>query len=104
MPISAAVNFYPLRKERVELYVGPMLTYSIFGSASGDGPDVSGASSGFGWGAQVGVDVALGSGEWGLGGAVRYTAADADIDAPIPFRLETNFNPVTVTAGLRYRF
>ena len=28
----------------------------------------------------------------------------ADIDSLIPFRLETNFNTVTVTEGVRYRF
>lgn len=107
VPISAALNLHLLRKERVDLYVGPMLTYSIFGKAdadNGSGRSPAEASSGFGLGAQVGVDVALGEGAWGLGGSVRYTMADADVAGGIPFLFEANFNPVTVTAGLRYRF
>lgn len=107
VPISGALNFHLLRNRSVDLYVGPMLTYSIFGDAdaeSGSGPAPARASSGFGFGAQVGVDVALGSGDWGMGTTVRYTMADADVGGGIPFLFETNFNPVTVTAGVRYRF
>ena len=107
VPISGAVNFHLLRRGRVDLYLGPMLTYSIFGDADADSDSWLGparASSGFGLGVQVGVDVDLGSGEWGMGTTVRYTMADSDVGGGIPFLLSTNFTPLTVTAGLRYRF
>jgi len=100
--ITLGPNFHLTPGKRVDFYIGPFVgwaslddpTFNIFGETrrSKFGDD-------FVFGGQVGLDVGLGGGDWGLHFGVRYidlTTGDGDDKLDV--------NPLIGEAGIRYRF
>jgi len=117
MPIAVGVNFHVMKKEKVDLYLGPFLGYVMYGDAkldkysetatitsdplvdpfpltesfSGSLSEKVKIKNDFGFGAVVGIDVPF-SNNWMFTAALKYfkTKASVDEEMPIPFSVENS--------------
>ncbi len=115
MPITVGVNFHVMKKEKVDLYLGPFLGYVMYGDAkidkysetfnvtsdplvdpfpltayfSGNVGEKVKIKNDFGFGAVVGIDVPF-SNNWMFTTALKYlkTKASVDKEMPIPWAVE----------------
>ncbi len=108
-PITAGLNVHLTPDSRFDLYLGPLLAYVIYESfAVRIGPGVSESfttGNDFGFGANLGLDIHLGSGgHWSLVALLKYIdtrleATPADGDTGV-----TEFDPTIFGIGVAYRF
>jgi outer membrane protein W len=90
---SVGVNFHVFSRARVDLYLGPYVSYTFFGNIFDDA---------FGYGGLLGLDVGLTKKGLLLTGSIRYTHSDADFTdingATYPY------NPLIYQLGIGWRF
>ena len=90
---SVGVNFHVFSRARVDLYLGPYVSYTFFGNLFDDA---------FGYGGLLGLDVGLTKKGLLLTGSIRYTQTDADFTdingATYPY------NPLIYQLGIGWRF
>lgn len=97
IPITASLQWHLTEKRRVDLYVGPMVSYTLWGDL--DTPVGSTPLDGeFRFGLRGGVDVPF-SDHWALAARVDYLQAAAG-DAS----LKIDVDPVIFSIGLGYRY
>jgi opacity protein-like surface antigen len=102
---TVSASFHVLRRDKVDLYIGPSLGFAAFNATYESGSYTSvfsfiniqrlaGMQEGdaqLGWGAVLGLDLPVGPGGWRFSIAARY--------------LQTGeLNPATIQFGLGYRF
>jgi outer membrane protein len=105
-PIYASANFYLTPESTFELYIGPLLAYVIYENfelvASPGMSEWFTTDNGFGIGAVVGLDIALGE-RWLLNTAVRYldTRLEATQDGGVG---KADLNPTIFSIGFGVKF
>lgn len=127
--LTAGVNFHLAPGRRVDLYGGPLLAYFDFGDLAitsirdYTGPECCferleilaevEPSDELAWGGQIGADIQLGQGAWGLNFSARYlrTTFDTRFELePTPgfdddeANGEIDYEPLILGAGFRFRF
>lgn len=117
VPLSGAVNFHVTPEMAANIYLGPMLTYSILGElgmdvSSGNGLRSSSqgltssmrtrtqSNNALGLGFQVGVDIPFGQRKWGFHGSLKYLDATHELTDG----LKANVKPLIITVGISFRF
>ena len=78
-PLTAGLNFHLTPRSRVDFYLGPMISYVVYGDLESEG-ETLGIDPDFAFGAVAGVDIPLGKGRWLLTGAVRYLDTSATFE------------------------
>lgn len=102
--LGANVNFHLLRRDRIDLYVGPTIAYAFWGDLKTSMfPDNFPAEDDFVFGANVGIDIPFGSGQWAFNAALTYLAADVTLEGNAD-EPDLGVDPIQIKAGLRYRF
>jgi outer membrane protein W len=107
-PITLGLNIHLTPDRPVDLYAGPLLALSNYGSidvSTGTGAANTSVSidQDVGYGAILGLDVPLGDHGWLVQANLRYIATEMkDSGGAISFSGE--FNPVIFSVGLGYRF
>ena len=109
--ITAGLNFHLTPDKAVDLYVGPLLGYAMFGDV-GFRLQVAGetltsdfsSDDQFALGAQVGADIPFGDGPWSLNLAARYLDASLEITDDEGEETDLGFDPLTLSIGFGYRF
>lgn len=91
-PVTAGVNFHLTPNARADLYLGPFVSYVLYGDLEAEGEQALAIDDDFGWGAVVGVDISLGKSAWLLTGAARYLDTEAS-----PKDLGPDDDPLDVT-------
>jgi len=101
-PVNVMLNYYPLggvADARVHPYAGVGMNYTHFSDESFGGD----LDSSYGAAAQVGVDLSV-TDNLMVGTYARYADVDADIDVDGHDVGEAELDPVTIGAGVTYRF
>jgi len=100
MPLMFGVDIHLLSQNaKPDLYIGPLISYNLWGDfnpVAGPGGEME---SGFGFGAVVGLDIPFGSGGWQFNTALRYLTMQLD-DGVDSF----DVNPLFLEVGVGYRF
>ena len=98
IPLTLGLNYHPYVGERVDIYVGPLLSYTLWGDL--DTPvGVAEVDSDFGVGAVAGMDVRLGGSGWVLSTGLRYiTTALSDPTVAV------DVDPIFAEIGLGFSF
>lgn len=97
IPMTLSVQWHLTNSKKVDLYVGPMASYTLWGNLENDLGAVS-LDGDFGFGVRAGLDVPM-SESWALSTRLDYfTAAAADPSASI------DVDPLIVGLGLAYRY
>lgn len=98
IPLTLGVDFHPYTSQRLDVYVGPLIAYTVWGNLD-TSAGVSEVDSDFGVGVVVGLDLTLGASDWTLCLAARYIGTDlADSSLAI------GVDPLFAEVGLGYRF
>jgi len=98
IPLILGTNFHVFSNERVDLYVGPQVSYTLWGNL--DTPVGMAAIDGdFGFGAVAGIDFRPSKSGWTINLATRYLGT-ALSDASV----EIDVDPLLVEVGVGYRF
>jgi outer membrane protein W len=127
VPLSAALNVHLLPENAVDLYVGPMMTYSVFSetelssvawprsscatwadglcSASFASEAYTEAHNDLGFGLQAGIDIPFGDRNWGFHANVKYL----DVTQRVTYAgsgqvSEVDLNPFVIGFGLSFKF
>jgi hypothetical protein len=101
LALLATANFHVMRRERLDLFLGPTLGYAFWGDLAIDVFPADFETDGeFVYGASAGLDVPFGGGKWGFTAALRYLVADVTPEGGE----EIGVDPVQLGAGLAYRF
>lgn len=109
MPINLLVNYYPLggiEEARVQPFVGVGINYTRYSSIDPVDPYSIDIDDDYGVVGQVGVDLTL-TDNLSATGYARWADVDADIDWDTGSNSgsgTTKLDPVTIGAGLTYRF
>lgn len=107
MPVNLLANYYPLGgidNAPVQPFLGVGVNYTRFSSVHVDGDDSMSVDSDYGFVGQVGVDLHVVDGLYATGYA-RYTDVNADFDsASNTADDKVRLDPLTVGAGVTYRF
>jgi len=128
MPISVGVNFHVMQKEKINFYVGPFISYVMYGDVKWDKrteyatltPDdplldpltgsfsesiseTSKIKSDFGFGAVIGIDVPFGSKGWTFSSSLKYLSTKAQVDEE-GWTPEIDINPWILNIGVGYKF
>ena len=109
--ITAGLNIHLTPDKAVDLYVGPLLGYALFGDvgfrvqAAGQTltSDFSSADD-FALGAQIGADIPFGDGPWSLNLAARYLDASLEVTDDEGEKTDLGFDPLVLSVGFGYRF
>lgn len=110
--LSVGFDFHLTPDSRVDLYVGPLLTYARYDDVflriiSGD-QSLSGdleEDDDFALGGQIGLDIPFGDRAWGLNLALRYMKTSLTLrDLGEADGSKVDFDPLILHAGLGYRF
>lgn len=96
-PVSLAVLAHPLRGARTDLYLGPAVSHVSYDVDVGRGLE---RSDEWGYGAVLGLDVAIGEAGWAAGVEARYLKAEHDDSIHGLWR---SFSSYWVGAGVSYR-
>ena len=123
--LSAAVNLHLTPDRRVDVYLGPMVAYSVLDQTSLDvwssATQVAGSWSawtagvgtrGFarddasiGVGFQTGFNVPIGGGSWGIRGSLRFLDVSHElVGVSDGSRVRIDLDPIISTIGVSYRF
>lgn len=102
-PITAGLNVHLTPDSRADVYVGPLLAYITYSGAEiSIVPGVTqsvGDNHDMGIGANLGVDVGLGSGSWSVSAVLRYIETAVNVPPG-----GVGFDPVVFGIGFGYRF
>ena len=94
VPLTLGLDVHVLKSERVDLYVGPLMSFTLWSDLQGDF-GTSELDADFGLGGVVGLDVLLGQSSWTFSSAVRYievSAGDSSMEIPVdPMQWEFGF-------------
>jgi len=101
LAVTVNGNFHLLEGGEIDLYVGPTLGYVFWGSVDTDIFDNFSADDDFLFGANVGIDVPLGDGPWGVSGAVRYLFTDLALEGASQ---DIGVDPIQLKVSVSYRF
>lgn len=98
IPLTLGANYHIVSNDRVDLYVGPQVSYTLWGNL--DTPvgavEIDGS---FGVGAVAGIDVVVGQSGWTFNFATRYLGAQ--LGDPT---VEVDVNPLLAELGVGFRF
>lgn len=98
IPFWLGVNYHLYSGEKIDLYVGPQLSYTLWGDLDTPVGSVT-VDEDFGIGAVAGLDVRLGSSGWTFNAGLRYLGmALSDSTA------EVDVDPLFAEIGLGFRF
>ncbi len=103
MPVNLLVQYYPLggiEAARVQPFIGVGLNYTRFSSVSGAGMDVDDS---YGVVGQLGMDLTL-TENISATGFARYADVEAEFEQGGQGVADVSLNPLTVGAGVTYRF
>ncbi|ERS91446.1 hypothetical protein Q671_16530 [Halomonas sp. PBN3] len=103
MPINLLVHYYPLggvTAARVQPFIGVGVNYTRFSGVSGGGMDVDDS---YGFAGQVGMDLMI-TDRLSATGFARYTEVDAEFEQDGQGVDDVRLDPLTVGAGITYRF
>ncbi|MBF7051779.1 OmpW family protein [Halomonas sp. KAO] len=106
MPVNLLVNYYPLggiEEARVQPFVGLGVNYTRYSSIDEVAPYDIDIDDDYGVVGQVGVDLTLTS-NLSATGYARWADVDAEVDNHGQSIGKVKVDPVTVGAGLTYRF
>jgi outer membrane protein W len=107
-PIYAALNIHLTPDSRFDLYIGPLLAYVTYDHfVLVAGPELRegfNAEEGFGFGAVLGLDIGLGSGNWSLVTAIRYLDTTLEASPSDGGVGKSDINPTIFSVGFGYRF
>lgn len=109
MPVNLLVNYYPLggiEASRIQPFVGLGLNYTDFSDVDTVAPYSADIDSHYGVVGQAGLDLVL-TDNLSATGYARWADVDADVDWKTPTGNGSGtvrLDPVTVGAGLTYRF
>jgi outer membrane protein W len=108
-PITAGLNVHLTPDSRFDVYLGPFLAYVVYdGFTLNAGPGLSESFSSendVGFGANLGVDVGLGSkGRWTVNAAIKYIDTTLEGKPSDGDAGRTDFDPTIVGVGVGYRF
>ena len=99
----AGLNIHLSPDAKVDFYIGPVLGFVDLGSATyhvlGETHSRSYEADDFAFGAQIGLDVPLGGGGWGLHFGAKYLDLSADVRDS-----EVDLNPFIGSFGFAYNF
>lgn len=101
-PVNLMLNYYPLggiSDARVHPYAGVGVNYTYFDNESFDAD----LDDSWGFAGQVGVDLSV-TDNLLVGTWARYTDVDTDLDIDGTYKTRLDIDPVTVGAGVTYRF
>jgi len=107
-PVTLGLNVHLTPDRPVDVFVGPLLALSSYGNvdvSTGAGAATTPVSidNDIGFGAVLGLDLALGDSGWLVQTNVRYFATEAKSSAGST-SFSGSFNPVIFSLGLGYRF
>ena len=104
MPINLMLQYYPLggTEARVQPYAGVGLNYTHFSGESAGGQSMD-IDDSYGAAAELGVDLKI-TEAWAVNGFARYADVKADTKIAGQDVNDTELDPVTVGAGVTYRF
>jgi len=107
-PVTLGLNLHLTPDRPVDLFVGPLLALSSYGNvevSAGVGAATTPVSidNDIGFGAVLGLDLALGETGWLAQANVRYFATETKSSAG-SISFSGRFNPVIFSLGLGYRF
>jgi outer membrane protein W len=113
-PITVALNIYLTPNSSVDVYVAPMIAYVRYDDLTLDlgmfcDPGMLclfhfDVDDDLGWGAALGVDIPLGDRGWLLSASVGYLDTDIDVTDTDGDSEAFDFDPVTASVGVAYRF
>ena len=103
MPVNLMLQYYPLggvEEARVQPFIGAGVNYTRFSSVSGADMDVDDS---YGFAGQLGVDLTI-TDNLSATGFARYTEVDAEFEQAGQTVDDVRLDPVSVGAGVTYRF
>lgn len=103
MPVNLLLQYYPLggiEGARVQPFVGLGMNYTRFSGVSGDGLSVD---NDYGLAGQLGMDLVI-TGNLNATAFARYTEVDASFESGGEGVEDVRLDPLTVGAGITYRF
>jgi outer membrane protein W len=102
----AGANFHVLRKDKVDLYLGPQVGFVGYGDFETVDGDAFGVKNGLALGAVIGVDVPLGGSKWVFSSSLQYLSTDADVEGDVEWDLDDTLpvDPIVLKIGAGYRF
>lgn len=108
---TAGLNIHLTPDKSVDLYVGPLLGYVLFGDL-GFRTQVAGetiaqnfsSNDEFALGAQIGADISFGDGPWSLNVAAKYLDAGLEVTDEGGEATDLGFDPLILNVGFGYRF
>jgi|AntDeeMinimDraft_5_1070356.scaffolds.fasta_scaffold23846_2 outer membrane protein len=106
MPVTLLMNYYPLggiEASRIQPFLGVGVNYTRFSSVDTDGADSLDIDDDYGVVGQVGMDMLITERIHATGYA-RYSEIDADFERNGSTVDEVRLDPLTVGAGITYRF
>jgi outer membrane protein W len=98
--VAVNVNYRVLERDRVELFVGPTVGYAFWGDLETGLGDFS-ADDEFVYGVNLGLDVPVGGGKWGVSGALGYLFSEIGLEGS---GSDLGVDPFQLKLGLSYRF
>lgn len=110
-PVVLGAQFHLTPRRRADFWVGLALAHVRYGDVT-LGADVGtervevrfDAEDDWAPGAEVGVDVALGSGPWSLTASALYLETELVVEDPDGETSELDIEPLVAAVGVRYRF
>lgn len=109
--ITAGLNIHLTPDKAIDVYVGPLLGYALFGDVgfqvqTGDQTLASDFSSEneFALGAQIGADISFGDGPWSLNLAAKYLDASLKVTDDEGEETDLGFDPLILRVGFGFRF
>lgn len=106
MPATLLMNYYPLggiEAAPVQPFVGVGMNYTRFSSVHTDGNDSLSVDSDYGFVGQVGLDLLI-AGNFHATGYARYADVNAKFEGSSDTNDKVRLDPLTVGAGITYRF
>lgn len=103
MPVHLLLQYYPLggvENARIQPFIGVGANYTRFSSVSTPGMKVD---NDYGFAGQVGMDLVI-TGNLHATSFVRYAEVDAEFESGGQTVEEVRLDPLTVGAGITYRF
>jgi len=98
IPFIVGANFHAFSNDRVDLYIGPQVAYTLWGNL--DTPVGTAEIDGdFGFGAVAGLDFRPGKSGWTINLATRYLGTSLSDPS-----VEIDVNPLLLEVGVGYRF
>ena len=101
--VMATVNFHVLQRDNIDLYVGPTVGYVFWGDLTTDvfgPPETFSADDEVAYGANVGLDIPFGEGNWEFSAGLTYLFVEVSLDGGPALGVD----PIQGRAGVSYKF